>query len=156
MDAGLLALHVLCFTMLMGGLTDQALICNLVPILIWKDFSLKWLTNNSIEFIQSTLLAMGHKRDYAEMLQNEAEKIHEDHNRRVPDKMYNLCFTLLGVDFHAARLTLHHAFNQVDVSTQQCLQLCLYLLITKKPDFSISAYCSGPQCCVVGKRCWIG
>jgi len=38
LDAGLLALHVLCFTMLMGGLTDQALICNLVPILIWKDF----------------------------------------------------------------------------------------------------------------------
>jgi len=52
-DAGLLALCVLCFTMLMGGLTDQALICNLVPVLTWKDFSLEWLTNNSVEFIQS-------------------------------------------------------------------------------------------------------
>jgi len=68
LDAGLLTLHVLCFTMLMGGLTDQALIRNSVPVLIRKDISLKWLKNNSIEFIQSTLLAMGHKRNYAEML----------------------------------------------------------------------------------------
>jgi len=102
----------------MGGATDQALICNLVPVLTWKGFSLKWLTNNSVEFIQNTLLAMGHKRDYMEMLQNVAERIHEDHNVRVPDKMYDL-FTLPGVDSQAARLTLHHAFNKIDVSTQQ-------------------------------------
>ena len=31
LNAGLLALHVLCFTMLMGGATDQTLLCNLVP-----------------------------------------------------------------------------------------------------------------------------
>jgi len=122
-DAGLLALHVLCFTMLMGGLTDQAIICNLVPVLIWKDFSLKWLTNNSIEFIQSTLLAMGHKRDYTEMLQNVAMRIHEDHNGRVPNEMYKL-FTLPGVDSQAARLTLHHAFNKVTVSTGQWQPTC--------------------------------
>ena len=50
-NAGLLALHVLCFTMLMGGATDQALIHNLVPVLTLKDFSLKWLTDYSVEFI---------------------------------------------------------------------------------------------------------
>jgi len=61
---------------------------------------------------------MGHKRDYTEMLQNVAMRIHEDHNGRVPHKIYNL-FTLLGVDSWAARLTLHHAFNKVNVSTQQ-------------------------------------
>jgi len=107
-DLGLLVLHVLCFTMLMGVVTDQALICNLVPVLTQKDFPLKWLANNSVKFIQSTLLAMGHKRDYVEMLQNVAERIHEDHNTRVPNKMYDL-FTLLGVNSRAARLTLHHA-----------------------------------------------
>jgi len=32
LDAGLLALSVLCFTILMGGATGQALIYNLVPI----------------------------------------------------------------------------------------------------------------------------
>jgi len=123
-DAGLLSLRVLCFTMLMGGLTDQALIRNLIPVLTRKDFSLKWLTNNSVEFIQSTLQAMGHKRDYAEMLQNVAERIHEDHNGRVPNKMYDL-FTLPGVDSQAARLTLHHAFNKINVSAGQWLPMCL-------------------------------
>ncbi len=61
---------------------------------------------------------MGHKRDYAEMLQNLAKRIYEDHNGRVMDKMYDL-FTLLGVDSQAARLTLRHAFNKVDASMQQ-------------------------------------
>ncbi len=123
LDAGLLALRVLCFTMLIGGATDQALICNLVPILTQKDFLLMWLTNNSVKFIQSKLQAMGHTRDYAKMLQNVAERIHEDHNERVPNRMYDL-FTLPGVDSWAARLTLHHAFNKINVSTSQWLPMC--------------------------------
>jgi len=122
-DASLLALHVLCFTMLMGGLTDQALIHNLVPVLTLKDFSLKWLKNNSVEFIQSELQEMGHTRDYAKLLQNVAERIHWEHNGRVPILFYKL-FTLPGVDSRAARLTLHHAFNKVNVSTGQWLPMC--------------------------------
>ena len=105
-DAGLLALCVLCFTMLMGGATDQALICNLVPVLTQKNFLLMWLTNNSVEFIQSKLQAMGHMRDYTKMLQNVAERIHEEHNGRVPNLFYKL-FTLLGVDSRAYGLPIH-------------------------------------------------
>jgi len=102
----------------MGGVTDQALMCNLVPVLTQKNFSLKWLTNNSVKFIQSILLTMGHKRNYVEMLQNVAERIHKDHNGRVLDKMFDL-FTHPEVDFSAIRLAPHPAFNMVDVSPGQ-------------------------------------
>jgi len=122
-DAGLLSLRVLCFTMLMGGLTDQALIRNLIPVLTRKDFSLKWLTDNSVEFIQSELQEMGHTREYATLLHNVAERIGWEHNGRVPILFYKL-FTLPGVDSRAARLTLHHAFNKVTVSTGQWQPTC--------------------------------
>jgi len=100
------------------------------------------------------LLAMGHKRDYAEMLQNLAKRIYEDHNGRVMDKMYDL-FTLLGVDSQAARLTLHHAFNKVDASMQQWMKMCLYQLITDNPDSTFSILQWTTMLCA-GQRSWIG
>jgi len=154
LDAGLLALCVLCFTMLMGGATDQTLICNLVPVLIRKDFSLKWLTDNSVEFIQSELQEMGHTSEYAKMLQNVAERICWEHNGRVPILFYKL-FTLPGVDSRAAGLTLHHALNKINVSTSQWLPMCHFIWITNNPDSTYRILQWTTMSCV-GQRCWIG
>jgi len=76
-----------------------------------------------VEFIQSELQEMGHTREYAKMLHNVAERIGWEHHGRVPNLFYKL-FTLPGVDSRAARLTLHHAFNKVTVSTSQWQPTC--------------------------------
>jgi len=50
-----LAFRILCFASLMGKISDAMLRAYLVPVLIWKDFSVNWLADITVEFIQSQL-----------------------------------------------------------------------------------------------------
>jgi len=58
-SAGKLAFQILCFAILMGSVNDARMRMYLVLVLTRKDFSVNWLADNSVEFIQSPLNVLG-------------------------------------------------------------------------------------------------
>jgi len=110
-----LAFWILCFTSLMGQISDALLRKYVVPVLTRIDFSVKLLANNSVEYIESLLNVFGKKAVFAKILKDVAVSIQDDHNGIVPDNLHDL-LSIPSLKPCSARLTLQYAFNQLDVS----------------------------------------
>ena len=85
-----LAFWILCFTSLMGKISDAALRKYVVPVLTRRDFSVNLLAKNSIEYIESLLNVFGKKAVFAKILKDVAISIWDDHNGKVPDNLDDL------------------------------------------------------------------
>ncbi len=91
-----LVFWILCFASLMGKAHDALLRAYLVPVLIWKDFSVNWLANNSAEYIVSQLNVIGTKPVFVKLLKDVALSIRDDHNGKVLDNLDGL-LSILGI-----------------------------------------------------------
>jgi len=85
-----LAFQILCFASLMGKVHDTMLRAYLVPVLIWKDFSVNWLENNSAEYIVSQLNVLEKKTVFAKILKDVAVSIQDGHSYQVSDNLDDL------------------------------------------------------------------
>ncbi len=110
-----LAFRILCFASLTGKVNDAKLRGYLVPVLTRKYFSVDWLADKSVEFIQSQLNALGKYPYFAKILKNVAVSIQDEHSYQVLDNLDDL-LSILGINSCSARLTLQYAFNQLNVS----------------------------------------
>ena len=68
-----LAFWILCFASLMGKVNDAKLRGYVVMVLTWKEFSVDWLANKSVELIQSHLNVLGKFLYFAKILKDVAE-----------------------------------------------------------------------------------
>jgi len=74
-----LAFRTLCFTSLMGKISDAMLTKHVVPVLTRIDFSVNLLANNSVEYIESLLNVFVKKAVFAKILKDVAVSIRDDH-----------------------------------------------------------------------------
>jgi len=72
-----------------------------------------------------------------------------------PDSKSSCIFVIMSAGV-VSRLTLHHAFNLVDVSTRQKYCQCVFSYGSLTILIPLLAYCSGPQCGVLGKGVGLG
>jgi len=80
-----LAFWILCFTSLMGKISDSSLRKYVVPVLNRKKFSVNLLAKNSVEYIESLLNIKKKKVVFAIILKDAAVRIRDDHSGKVLD-----------------------------------------------------------------------
>ena len=77
----------------------------MVTILTWKDFSVDWLANKSVESIQSHLNVLGNCPYFAKILKDVAVSIRDEHRYQVLDNLDDL-LSIPGINSCSAHLTL--------------------------------------------------